>query len=832
MDAGTNLDEPLVARSWLNHPYAIWGVMGSSLLLASVCGALAYWFFQPTSVPEASVRAALEALDGGHVIEARAIAERYADDYRVDKTLQGVPPYVLGAIIQRDADQFLNPSDQKSLFELSIRHLQNAEELGFPPGYEDQGEYLLGRALYHGGRHAECIPVLLAAYPKDTARQEEIEAMLAEAYLAADDLEDQWEEALIWSKRYRERKTLSPEQRESALVREARILHQLGRDEEARLIISDIPLNSPRHVEALMIQGQIRLADFHRLKKAEQVEDSREALADAARLFGRAAGNQLVASDATRKASYLLTTALRLGGEQEAALEQATRTRKIYFRTPEGIAAGLVEAELLCELGREQESVAIYARTLREAALDKPFNNPWIDESDFRRRVTEAIERFITQHRFAEALEVSQALYPCFRREQSLRTEGDVQLAWGQYLQDKAEKAGWEEATKLRIAARHRFRSAGFNYHQLAKQRFATASYPEDLWKSADAYLKGQDFTRAVEMLEEYRRNESRDKQPRALVAIAQALVALDRSQDALELVLECLEFYPRDPSIYAARVLGGEAYMEQGKLAEAKALLSANLEDGRLEPASKEWQDSLFALGRVLHLEGEMFEAEARVKGALEVAESVPKEAFQLLEQSNESYLQAIRHLHTAIRRYPNDSRSTWARYLVAECHRRCSMLPRKKFGLVSIETQRVKFDREVKDHLEHAIRLYGELEYELTDKLETEGELHPVEAGILRNSYFAKGAALFEMQRYEQAIEAYSTASNRYQTDPIALEAFVQIAQCYSYLNRQVEARGTIEQAKIVLTRLPEDADYSETSHEDRDAWQAYLLWLGNTL
>lgn len=271
---------------------------------------------------------------------------------------------------------------------------------------------------------------------------------------------------------------------------------------------------------------------------------------------------------------------------------------------------------------------------------------------------------------------------------------------------------------------------------------------------------------------------------------------------------------------------------MEQGKLADAKALFAANLEDGRLEPASKEWQDSLFSLGRVLHLEGEMFEAEARVKGALEVAESVPKEAFQLLEQSNESYLQAIRHLHTAIRRYPNDSRSTWARYLVAECHRRCSMLPRKKFGLVSIETQRVKFDREVKDHLEQAIRLYAELEYELTDKLEMEGDLHPVEAGILRNSYFAKGAALFEMQRFEQAIEAYSTASNRYQTDPIALEAFVQIAQCYSYLNRQGESRGTIEQAKIVLARLPEDADYSETSHDDRNAWQAYLLWLGSTL
>jgi glycine dehydrogenase subunit 2 len=62
--------------------------------------------------------------------------------------------------------------------------------------------------------------------------------------------------------------------------------------------------------------------------------------------------------------------------------------------------------------------------------------------------------------------------------------------------------------------------------------------------------------------------------------------------------------------------------------------------------------------------------------------------------------------------------------------------------------------------------------------------------------------------------------------------LEAFVQIAQCYRYLNQQAEARGTIEQAKIVLTRLPEPADYTETSHNDRDEWQAYLNWLSNTL
>ena len=69
-------------------------------------------------------------------------------------------------------------------------------------------------------------------------------------------------------------------------------------------------------------------------------------------------------------------------------------------------------------------------------------------------------------------------------------------------------------------------------------------------------------------------------------------------------------------------------------------------------------------------------------------------------------------------------------------------------------------------------------------------------------------QGEIALTMGRYEEAIEAYRNATTRYQHHPEALEAFVQIAVCYRRLERNLEARGTVEHAKLVLNRMDSDA------------------------
>ena len=80
----------------------------------------------------------------------------------------------------------------------------------------------------------------------------------------------------------------------------------------------------------------------------------------------------------------------------------------------------------------------------------------------------------------------------------------------------------------------------------------------------------------------------------------------------------------------------------------------------------------------------------------------------------------------------------------------------------------------------------------------------------------------------RYDDAIQAYSAATNRYQHDPESLEAYVQIASCHRRLGRPSEARGTLEQARVVLQRIRPDADFVRTTRLARQDWVQLLDWL----
>ena len=114
-----------------------------------------------------------------------------------------------------------------------------------------------------------------------------------------------------------------------------------------------------------------------------------------------------------------------------------------------------------------------------------------------------------------------------------------------------------------------------------------------------------------------------------------------------------------------------------------------------------------------------------------------------------------------------------------------------------------------------------------ELLAKRQEQRELTPLEKTTLRNSYFAQGASQFDLQRFDDAIKTYSAATNQYQHEPEVLEAFMQIASCYRRLGRLSEARGIMQQAKVVLQRLDADAAFSVATNQDRRQWSELLDW-----
>jgi tetratricopeptide (TPR) repeat protein len=223
--------------------------------------------------------------------------------------------------------------------------------------------------------------------------------------------------------------------------------------------------------------------------------------------------------------------------------------------------------------------------------------------------------------------------------------------------------------------------------------------------------------------------------------------------------------------------------------------LLRENLNGDLLTPQSKEWRDSLFALGKLL--------------------------------AANDRYAEAIERLEEAVARYPDSRQSIEARYLIAKACQQAAKAPQEKAITDSVETARIVHLKQAQQFLETAIRYYEQTQ-EVLNRRQEQTELSALERSMLRNSYFDAGATLVALGRDEDAIRAYSAATNRYQHDPEVLEAFAQIATCYRRLNKPREARGAVQQAKVVLDRIKPGAEFSAATIYSRREWKELLDWL----
>jgi tetratricopeptide (TPR) repeat protein len=102
---------------------------------------------------------------------------------------------------------------------------------------------------------------------------------------------------------------------------------------------------------------------------------------------------------------------------------------------------------------------------------------------------------------------------------------------------------------------------------------------------------------------------------------------------------------------------------------------------------------------------------------------------------------------------------------------------------------------------------------------------ELAELDEAILLNCYFFIGSVLYDLGRYEEAIQVYSDALSRYQNEPVALEALLQAAACHRRLQQPDAARSALARAKVVWKQLPKDADFLTTTNYSRDEWPKLL-------
>lgn len=788
--------------AWMRANRLRAGLLIGACLASVACVVLARYLIVshgPLGEP-ATLEMVLQSLDQGSYPDARKMAEKLQRQDTLSMEELGGPVFALGAAAVYEADAAPG-QDATNYYLAASRYLEEARDRGFPAGRRAQGLYLLGKSLYLSGQIPASRPILLEALKVNRQKKTEIHRLLAGAYL--DDANPQLDRSLAENTLFLADRGLPREIRHQGLLQRARILLRLEKIPECMAALDEIPPEARNRAEAIIMRGRVLMHEARTLKNKSgaTAEDQLQAgnkYQEAIKTLRLAQGRDTLGTQATRKSMYLIGNCFLETGDDRATLDQFARIYDLYPDTPEALAASFREAQISRRLGRQKNALASYRRVLGGVTDPENFSNPWLSLDQLRSETMAAYQHYLDTRNFVIGLQLTGHLYPLFSNVRTLELTADVHRTWGESLLARSAELSTDKAEAVRRLGREQMRRAGRVYRRLAELQVATRKYPDHLWNGANACLRGQDYRSAVRMFRKYVENESQ-RQPRALVHLGEALLSLNQIDEALEAFRQCVEFHSRDAAAFRARILASTAHLEKGEAEQAERLLRENLGEQDLTPDSNEWRDSLFALGELLHVQGR--------------------------------YIEAIRCLEEAVhpKRYPHAPQAPQARYLIADSYRQSAEVTRAKLEEELKGTGQVAHSRQIDELLTRALSQYRLIRDGLSSRRET-AELSPLEQAMLRNSHFALADMLFALRQYEGAVEAYRTATNRYQNHPEVLEAYVRMAGAYRRLNKPLEARATLEQAKVMLARMKSDAQFQQTTNYTRSQWSERLDWLSN--
>ncbi len=729
---------------------------------------------------------ALAALDDGKYEAAKTLIGRMQGRKHSPDDFGGAL-FVLGAVKAHHAEGEWSAERRRAFHLAAARYFQMASTLGVSSERESQLSFLLGRSLILGNQPREGIKVLNQAIHHEGLPTTEIHTLLAEANLEIPDPD------LAAALRHNEALLRDPEltvsQQYNARIVRAEILGRLGRIEEAFKQLSEVGGQHEYLARVKNVSGQLAVAEAERLPANST---QRKTVLDRAISDLRESQRLDTLSGAlTRQSMYWIGKCYELQNDFPAAINQYDQIGKLFGDSSESVVATLSKADLARFTGNRELALTSYRQVLETVRDPVTYANRLLPLSELRKRLTSAHASFVESKQFSEALTLLEQFPPLFNQIEVIELRGKTHEQWGiSNLKEAPQHQQWR-ANSLTKQGRFHLRAAGRAYETLAQMRFATRHFTDDLWHAADDYFQGQSYTHAVRILEDYLQHEAEKHNAAALLKLGQSLLANNKTEKAIEALEECIELYPRDAVVYQARIDCVRAYRELNEEEKAERLLLTNLTGETLTPKSKEWRDSLFALGQLLHDLGR--------------------------------YQQAIAKLEEAVARYPDSSHTLMAKYTIARSFHNAAEAPAQKVREAKTESDRQK-NRKLRDqNLEGALKNYMLIQRQIT--VEGHGENTPLMRNLLRNCYMMQGSALFQLRRYEEARRAYANVSTLYQSEPFVLESFVHIANCWRRLNQPLKARGTIEQAKLVLQRLPPETNFKIATNFNRQQWQLLL-------
>jgi tetratricopeptide (TPR) repeat protein len=744
---------------------------------------------QPSSLP-----LALRALDRHAWMEAKAIAANLKHSERLDENDRGGVAFVLGAVAGADAET-LPEADCPTAYQSAAQYLEEARTRGFPEGRQAQGLFLLGKSLCLSGKYSASRAPLEESIHADAQSNPEAHYLLAYAYCHGADAD--WNQARHYSAQYLRESSVSQEQRDQGLLLNAKILDHLGDAAGCQAMLAQIPATSVAYAGAELLKAELLMREAHAQvadtkADAQQRAEAQSKYQQAEQKLKLVQSRGNVAAAVALRAMYLTGECEMEDGDLAAAQDQFRRVREQSPASDEGVAAAFQAADLLRREGRNEEAVSLLRKVVQAVGDPTIDHNDLLSVEAVRQRLLAVYEEDLQASQFDEAAQIARLLQPLFPPQRELELTGELLRAAAKLYLLKAESAPADQAKILAAKGRADLRRAGQTFAKLADLHSTSRIYADDLWNAAECFLQGHDYTHAADSLDLYLKTEFRRRRAAALLMLGEARLTLGDTDKAMSALQECLDAYPSDPASYQARLLMAKADVEKGDTAKAEELLRANLEGGQLTPRSAEWRDSLFALGSLLAMAGR--------------------------------YEDAIGRLEEAVNRYPDAVQANETRYLIADSYRRLASQARQNMEQDTVENLRITHAKQRQQYLNSALDQYRQIATILA-RLQQENNANSLDRAILRNCYFASGATLYDLARYDDAIRVYSEAANLCHNEPESLEAFVQMAACYRKLNQPEQARGAISQAKATLQRIDNNANFALTTIYTRDQWSNIL-------
>ena len=804
------------------------------------------WYRSATPEQDERLRIAMdEYITGRHGI-AYGIAEQVEPDIENDVKGYQTREFLLGATGVHLALAEQDPRRIRLKLNQVLPPLEALYPHDYPTGRSAEAKRLLGLGYSFLGRFKEAIPPLRDSILEDPTQKIELLPLLVENQLRAG--EEFLGEARAGVDELLVMRELGENTRNVVLLLKARLDAAQGDFDSAFRAIDEVTdpalIDQRDYWRADVLISQAKSIIEKASPRGEAVE-SRTILSEARGKIDQAI-NMLDEiyrrnnSELGAAAQYLAANAFLALGQQNEALSLFATLRQSGRDDPEVIAAGLAEVELLADLGEFDDCLQTVRVIIRDIGDPLGFDPQIMGLAELQQRLLEVPLHMWDVHDYETAQLYGAALMPVVSEDFTEAIVAETFQRWGDQLQRKAE-AGKDVEVRLQdeMLAREKYCQAGEHFTEVARLRYTQANYTDALWQAIQNFQMGRDFPRSLELLDEYLAYEDRIRLPRGLLAKGKALLSLGQPKKAIQPLLDCIESYPRDPLGDEARLLAATALLEEGNTEKPREMLDQNLYGGQLSPENQIFRDSLFVLSESLYRKA-YFEhvriiTPTYTRGRLEPGVTPDRDTVKALEANQQVVDEAIAQLEEVIYRdgkHGNPERALRATYLKAQAHRMAAFWPSIQAGDPNtLEPSRRRLKEQTKEHLENAVDLFGELRESLLHGQTVSGRLNATEQAMLRNCFMGIADTQYDLGQYAQAASEYQRASQEFLNDPLALEATMGEALCYSKLGKFEDEKRLYRRAEDTLSRIPADSEdrFERITRYDRDQWSSLVQWLG---